>query len=152
MVGLTFELMFGADVRWYILYYILYYYYTIIIHYILYYYILYIHILLLYLILYSSPLLVYLPIPPLPSSLSNPHPIIPPFFLSIIHLLLSPPNPFSSFLSSAPIFILYVSGLPSTYLCSSSPSQISDPACFIGWECRVVMCLILGIVLDVLSA
>ena len=98
---------------YYIISYILY----IIIHILLYI----IHIILyLYLILYSSILFFcssFLP------PLSNP-------------LFYPSSHPSSSF----PIlsFKVYVSGLTYTYLYSSSFPDNSHPACFIGWECRVV--------------
>ena len=75
------------------------------------------------------------------SILLLPFPIYLPFFLtSSLPIFPSPLLFLSSFTilcSSILSFILYVSVLTYTYLCSTS-SQHFDPACFIGWECRVV--------------
>ena len=108
---LWFELVVRVGVSVIYIYYILYYYYT--------YTLLYITIIIYYTLLFFCSVL---PLFPPISSLLTP----------LLYHSLSQPS-----LSSSS-FILYLSVLPYTYLYSSSfpiflfPSQISDPACFIG--------------------
>ena len=98
---------------------------------------------------HSSP---SLPSPsPIPFLFSSPHPLPLLLILYLLPIFLSHPLP--SFSSLPPLLLFPIllssSSQYSSYTCrdlhlviyipdSSSFNQYSDPACFIGWECRVV--------------